>query len=80
MSDYIIELEVEIGGEAYTVGVTEWEPYIPAVVSYRPEYSYPSEGGTADWVVFDADGGPPPVMTQAIRDRIDRMVFEALMD
>lgn len=79
-ANYIIELEFDIGDETYIVGVTEWDPYIPAVVSYRPEYSYPSEGGTSDWVLFDPEGGPVPELTDADRRRIDRMVFEALVD
>lgn len=79
MTRYIAELDYEIDEIPCVIGVTHYEPYVPAYISGPPEDCYPDEGGYSEWEVLKLSGRPYPWlenrMTDEIISHINEFVF-----
>lgn len=74
------EFEHSINGILCIIRVTDWEPYLPAIIRADPGDSHPAEGGWGEWEILDLDGRPYPelesVITEEERARLNRTIFQ----
>jgi len=82
--NYIAEIEHEIDGIPFVIGVTYWESFVPGYISGPPEDCYPDEGGYGEWTIIKVTGQPYPwfqkQLTSSSIKEIDQIVYDYMED
>jgi len=52
---YIAEIPYYHNGLHLTIGVSDWEPYVPGVTHLAPDHCYPPEGGFGEWEIIEPE-------------------------
>ena len=52
---YLAEIPYFHNDVDVTIGVLDWEPYVPGVTHLAPEYCYPPEGGYGEWEIIEPE-------------------------
>jgi hypothetical protein len=52
MTNHIDAIEIRLRDDEYEIGVTSYEPYVPAVLGGLPENCYPAEGGVGEYEIL----------------------------
>lgn len=76
--NYIAEIEGRVAGIPCIIAVTDYEKYIPAYTSGRPEDCYPSEGGCGEWELLDRRGRRAQWLERKVND--DRDIQQQIFD
>lgn len=76
--NYIAEIEGRVAGIPCIIAVTDYEKYIPAYTSGRPEDCYPSEGGYGEWELLDRRGRRAEWLERKVND--DRDIQQQIFD
>jgi len=74
------QFEHSINGILCIIRVTDWEPYLPAIIRADPGDSHPEEGGCGEWQILHLNGQPYPELESEMTGEdlvaLEHTVFE----
>jgi len=69
---YIVEIPYFYNDVDVTIGVLDWEPFVPGVTHLAPENCYPPEGGYGEWEIIE----PEHQHLELDDDEIQQVIFD----